>query len=44
MNVVELFCEIDDFCQELEPQMEAFEFKTAPFLIGNGINSKLTLY
>lgn len=35
MNTIELFCEIDDFCQESEPQMRAFESPIVPLLIGN---------
>ena len=30
-NITELFCEIDDFCQDLEPQIETFESHLTPF-------------
>ncbi len=40
MNVVRLFCKVDDFCQELKPQMKAFEEQTACFLIGNSSSSR----
>lgn len=40
MNVVELFCEIDDFCQGLEPQMKAFEPRGTSLLLGNGRSSR----
>lgn len=48
MNIIELFCEIDDFCQDLEPQMRSFEPLVSPILIGNGrlprgIESRLSL-
>jgi hypothetical protein len=42
MNIVELFCEIDDFCQDLEPQLKAFKSSTTPLLIGNGRSSRGT--
>jgi hypothetical protein len=40
-HIVELFCEIDDFCQKLEPQIEAFETQVTPYLIGNGMSSQV---
>ena len=35
-NIVELFCEIDDFCQVLEPKIKVFEPQSTFCLIGNG--------
>ncbi len=48
MNIVELFCEVDDFCQDLELQIKAFESHITPPLIGNGrscpgVKSRLSL-
>ena len=37
-NIVELFCEIDDFCRDLEPQIKTFAFHTTSFLIGDSIS------
>ena len=36
MKVTELFCEIDDFCQEFEPQLEALGEGLNLRLLGNG--------
>jgi hypothetical protein len=39
MNITELFCEIDDFCQEFEPQVKAFNLQGS-LLIGKSKSSR----
>ena len=36
MNVVELFCEVDDFCQEFKPQVEALGSSLGLPMVGKG--------